>query len=38
MHQNKAAYVWLGYVQANTTESNSFLAFAIPKATGQSCL
>lgn len=31
MHQNKASYVWVGYVEANTTESNSSLLFALPK-------
>lgn len=31
MHQNKASYVWLGYVVANTTESNSSFLFAIPR-------
>lgn len=31
-------FVCLGYVEANITEANSLLVFAIPRAKGQTCL
>lgn len=38
MDQNKAIFVCLGYVEANTTEASPLLVFAIPRAKGQTCL